>query len=175
MGVEMTNKWLIIVASIEIFSIACSPLRPLGPDMNVSGKTVATQKWIESQNITGISEWDEVLLPWLGTPYKYGGNTKLGTDCSGFVSSVYMEKEKVSVPRTTKDGFKNGKSIDRSNLVVGDLVFFSKSGNRNNVNHVGIYVGDGNFMHASTSLGVTITSLDDNHWKTLYLGARRYL
>jgi len=170
----MTNRWLIIIASMGIFSIACSPLRPLSPDMNVSGKT-ETQKWIDSQNITGISEWDEVLLPWLGTPYKYGGNTKRGTDCSGFVSSVYMEKEKVSVPRTTKEGFKNGKSIDRSNLVVGDLVFFSKLGNRNNVNHVGIYVGDGNFMHASTSLGVTITSLDDNHWKTLYLGARRYL
>ncbi|MDR2555561.1 MAG: C40 family peptidase [Fibromonadaceae bacterium] len=171
----MTHKWLIIIASIGIFSIACAPLRPLGPDMNLSARTAAAQKWIDSRNITGISEWDNVLLPWLGTPYKYGGNTKRGTDCSGFVSSVYMEKERMSVPRTTKDGFKNGKSVDRSSLVVGDLVFFSREGRGNKVNHVGIYVGDGNFMHASTSLGVTITPLDDSHWKTLYLGARRYL
>jgi len=170
----MTRKWLII-ASIGIFIIACAPLRPLAPDAYISTKNNSTKKWQDSQNITGISEWDAVLLPWLGTPYVYGGNTKNGTDCSGFVSSVYMEKEKMSVPRTTKDGFKMGKSVDRSSLVVGDLVFFSKQGNGNNVNHVGIYVGDGNFMHASTSLGVTITPLDDSHWKSLYLGARRYL
>jgi len=171
----MTSKWLMIVASIGIFTMSCAPLRPLGPEANTSTRTASTKKWIDSQNITGISEWDEVLLPWLGTPYKYGGNTKSGTDCSGFVSSVYMEKEKMSIPRTTRDGFKNGKSIDKDDLVVGDLVFFSRQGNGKNVSHVGIYVGEGNFMHASTSLGVTITPLEDNHWKALYLGARRYL
>jgi len=170
----MTNK-LIIIASIGIFTIACAPLRPLAPDAYISVKNDSTKKWREAQNITGISEWDSVLLPWLGTPYVYGGNTKSGTDCSGFVSSVYMEKERISVPRTTKDGFKNGKAVDINDLVVGDLVFFSKQGNGRNVAHVGIYVGDGNFMHASTSLGVTITPLEDNHWKSLYLGARRYL
>jgi probable lipoprotein NlpC len=169
----MTNR--IIIASILILAISCAPLRPLAPDSNASAKTESIKIWRDSQNITGISEWDNVLLPWLGAPYKYGGNTKRGTDCSGFVSSVYMEKESVSVPRTTKDGFKNGKSVNKGSLVVGDLVFFSKPGNGNNVHHVGIYVGEGNFMHASTSLGVTITPLDDNHWKSLYLGARRYL
>jgi len=171
----MSRKLLMIIASIGIFTMSCAPLRPLAPDAYPSTKTASNKKWQDSQNITGISEWDEVLVPWLGTPYKYGGNTKRGTDCSGFVSSVYMEKEKMSVPRTTKDGFKMGKSIDKSSLVVGDLVFFSKQGDVKNVNHVGIYVGEGNFMHASTSLGVTITPLEDNHWKTLYLGARRYL
>jgi probable lipoprotein NlpC len=170
----MTRR-LMIIASIGILTISCAPLRPLAPDAYTSTKNNSTKKWQDSQNITGMSEWDAVLLPWLGTPYVYGGNTKRGTDCSGFVSSVYMEKERMSVPRTTKDGFKKGKSVDKSSLVVGDLVFFSKQGNGRNVNHVGIYVGDGNFMHASTSLGVTITPLDDNHWKSLYLGARRYL
>jgi len=157
----MTGKWLIIIASIGMLTISCAPLRPLAPG--------------SSQRITGISEWDRVLSPWLGTPYKYGGNTKNGTDCSGFVSSVYMEKERMSIPRTTKDEFNMGKSVDKSRLVVGDLVFFSKQGDTRNVNHVGIYVGSGKFMHASTSLGVTVTSLDDNHWKSLYLGAKRYL
>jgi cell wall-associated NlpC family hydrolase len=170
-----TGKYLLTIAGIAIFAISCAPLRPLAPDAYISTKNNSTQKWQDSQNITGISEWDRVLLPWLGTPYVYGGNTKRGTDCSGFVSSVYMEKERKPIPRATKDGFKNGKAIDKSSLIIGDLVFFSKQGNGRKVNHVGIYVGDGNFMHASTSLGVTITSLDDNHWKSLYLGARRYL
>jgi cell wall-associated NlpC family hydrolase len=168
------NKWLAVIVSIGIFAISCSPLRPLAPDSAPSTKTGSNKRPQDSQKITGISEWDEVLSPWLGTPYVYGGNTKSGTDCSGFVSSVYMEKERMSIPRTTKDEFNIGKTVNKSSLIVGDLVFFGKQGDTKNVNHVGIYVGGGNFIHASTSLGVTVTPLSDSYWQPLYLGARRY-
>jgi cell wall-associated NlpC family hydrolase len=161
----ISSKWIMIMASIGILTISCAPLRPLAPDSTTSSKT--------SQDITGISEWDKVLSPWLGTPYVYGGNTKRGTDCSGFTSSVYMEKQGISIPRTSSEQFKIGKSISVDNAIVGDLVFFGKVGNVKNVNHVGIYVGKGKFMHASTSQGVTVTSLSDNYWKPLYLGTRR--
>jgi probable lipoprotein NlpC len=130
------------------------------------------KKNYDSKNITGIAAWDNVLSPWIGTPYMPGGNTKKGADCSGFVSSVYMEKEGMYIPRSTTEEFKIGKSVDQKNLVVGDLVFF---GDRGKVNHVGLYVGKGNFIHASSSRGVMVSPLDDTYWKPLYMGARRYL
>jgi cell wall-associated NlpC family hydrolase len=123
------------------------------------------------ESITGIDAWDKVLLPWLGTPYLSGGNTKNGADCSGFVSSVYREKEGVYIPRTTSEEFKMGTSIDKKSLMVGDLVFF---GEYTRINHVGIYVGNGNFIHASTSNGVMVSPLEDIYWKPRYVGARRY-
>jgi cell wall-associated NlpC family hydrolase len=171
--------------------VACAPLRPLSSKNSGTSRSPETSRSSQSQQnsqssqsqqsqqdiqrITGIAEWDRILSPWLGTPYKYGGNTKDGVDCSGFVSNIYMEKERMHIPRTTKDEFQIGKSIDNANLIVGDLVFFGKKGNTKNVSHVGIYVGNGKFIHASTSEGVTVTSLDNSYWKPLYLGARRYL
>jgi probable lipoprotein NlpC len=125
-----------------------------------------------NDNITGIAAWDDVLLPWLGTPYLPGGSTKNGADCSGFVSSVYMEKERMYIPRSTTEEYKMGKDINEDNLIIGDLVFF---GNGRKVNHVGIYVGRGNFIHASSSNGVMVSPLEDNYWKPKYIGARRYL
>jgi probable lipoprotein NlpC len=119
-----------------------------------------------------MDDWDRVLSPWIGTPYLYGGNTKRGTDCSGFVSSVYMEKEKISLPRTTTDGYKMGKSVNKNRLEIGDVIYF---GEKRKVSHVGIFVGNGNFIHASTSLGVTVTPLEDSYWKPKYMGAKRHL
>jgi cell wall-associated NlpC family hydrolase len=151
-------------------------LRPLAPPQQksvVSQNASATQaSWVGSQNITGISAWDNVLYPWLGTPYLAGGNTKKGTDCSGFVGSVYREKEGKSLPRTTTEGFKNGKSVDKNKLIIGDLVYF---GERGHVDHVGLFVGNGNFIHASTYQGVMISPLEDSYRKPKYMGARRHL
>jgi len=153
----------------------CAPLRPLAPP-SASQKTSRTYKKPntipQNDDITGIAEWDDVLLPWIGTPYLPGGNTKNGTDCSGFVSSVYMEKERMYIPRSTTEEYKIGKEISMGDLIVGDLVFF---GDSRKVNHVGIYVGKGNFIHASSSNGVMVSPLEDSYWKPRYLGAKRYL
>jgi cell wall-associated NlpC family hydrolase len=163
---------LAILAALLLMS--CAPLRPLAPPQqkSVSHSSSALVNWDGSQNITGISAWDNVLYPWLGTPYLSGGNTKKGTDCSGFVSSVYMEKERMSLPRTTTDGFKKGKSVNKDNLAVGDLIYFGEKGR---ASHVGLFVGNGNFIHASSSQGVMISPLEDNYWKPKYMGARRLL
>jgi len=166
------------------FLISCAPCQPVAPPERSNKVKIVPQKTAQkpqtqtsqtSQNttvITGISEWDNVLLPWLGTPYLYGGSSKTGTDCSGFVSSVYMEKEGMYLPRTTTEGFNVGNSISRSKLEIGDLVYFK---DRGRISHVGIFVGKGNFIHASTSRGVTVTPLDDSYWKPRYAGARRHL
>jgi len=169
---------LIIVILIFVVNMySCYPLRPLAPPsamaMQKTSKAHAkTKEAIQNNEITGIADWDDVLLPWLGAPYLPGGNTKNGADCSGFVSSVYMEKERMYIPRSTTEEYRIGKEIDRDNLIVGDLVFF---GDGRKVNHVGIYVGNDNFIHASTSSGVMISPLEDSYWKSKYIGAKRYL
>ena len=155
--------------------MSCSPLRPLAPQVsqNPSNQQVSKNQNVQNvKNITGIAAWDNVLAPWIGTPYLLGGSTKKGTDCSGFVSSVYMEKEGMYIPRSTTEEYKIGKSIDKNNLIVGDLVFF---GENKKVSHVGIYVGKRNFIHASSSNGVMVSPLEDVYWKPRYMGARRYL
>jgi probable lipoprotein NlpC len=166
---------ILIVLGVLVKIYSCAPLRPLTP-LPVPQKTSGTYKKtsgpLQNNGITGIVEWDDVLLPWLGTPYLPGGSTKNGADCSGFVSSVYMEKEKMYIPRSTTEEYKIGKAIDKNNLAVGDLIFF---GDGKKVNHVGLYVGKGNFIHASTSNGVMVSPLEDNYWKPKYIGAKRYL
>lgn len=107
-----------------------------------------------------------------GTRYKYGGTTARGFDCSGFVQRIYKEAFNINLPRTTKAMMKIGKPVRKNNLKTGDLVFFHTS---RKYYHVGIYLENGIFMHASTSKGVTKSSLNLKYWKRSYLKARRIL
>jgi cell wall-associated NlpC family hydrolase len=107
---------------------------------------------------------------WKGTRYRYGGLSKSGVDCSGFVYITYLKKLGIRIPRSTKRQSQTGKAIKRSELRPGDLVFF-KTGFK--VRHVGIYIEHGKFLHASTKEGVMISNLDDYYWKDKYWQARR--
>lgn len=111
----------------------------------------------------------------VGTPYRYGGNTpESGFDCSGLVAYVYREMVDVRLPRTSRDlAAVQGPKIDPQRLATGDLVFF---GSRGAVSHVGIYVGEGRFVHAPSSGGtVRLDSLGGHYWKDHYTGAKRVL
>ncbi len=107
---------------------------------------------------------------WKGTRYQYGGLSKAGIDCSGFVYLTYREQLGIEIPRSTKYQCQVGKEIDRSELRPGDLVFFRISSKGR---HVGIYLEDDKFLHASTKRGVIISSLDDTYWKDAYWHSRR--
>jgi cell wall-associated NlpC family hydrolase len=109
---------------------------------------------------------------YIGTPYVWGGMTPSGFDCSGLVQYVFAQNG-ISLPRTTALQYKVGTSVSKSNLKPGDLVFFNTSGS--GVSHVGIYIGDNQFIHSSSSKGVVITSLSNSYWSARYLGARRVL
>jgi len=109
---------------------------------------------------------------YLKTPYKFGGDSPKGFDCSGFVKFVY-EKNGNKLPRTADVQYKQGKMVERSKLKPGDLVFFTTY--EKGPSHVGIYYGSDKFIHASSSRGVMISRLDETYWKPRYLGARRII
>ncbi len=107
---------------------------------------------------------------WRGTPYRDGGLSKQGVDCSGFVQITFARQLGYQLPRSTSQQVLLGRAVSVKQLQVGDLVFF-KTGHK--VRHVGIYLGDGNFLHASTSRGVIISSLNNAYWRGNYWQARR--
>lgn len=113
---------------------------------------------------------DKQLAQWQGVPYKNGGMTRKGVDCSGFVYLTYLDRFGLAIPRTTEYQSQVGTSISRSQLQAGNLVFF-KTGFK--VRHVGIYLANNQFVHASTSKGVMISSLNGYYWKDKYWQARR--
>jgi peptidoglycan endopeptidase LytE len=107
-----------------------------------------------------------------GVPYRYGGASPKGFDCSGYVMFVYDQHGK-KLPRAADKQFEAGKAVKAKDLAPGDLVFFTTT--EKGASHCGIYTGDGKFIHASTSRGVMVSSLGDSYWKPRYLGARRVL
>ncbi|AFQ43495.1 C40 family peptidase [Desulfosporosinus meridiei] len=109
---------------------------------------------------------------YLGVKYVYGGTTPAGFDCSGFVQYVFA-KHGITLPRVSRDQYKIGTSVSYSNLQPGDLVFFSLAKN-GVVDHEGIYIGNGQFINAASSKGVTIYTLG-TYWQSAYVGAKRVL
>ena len=112
-----------------------------------------------------------IAMQYIGTPYVFGGNSLYyGIDCSAYVQQVYAQVG-ISLPRTADYQYEVGTPISRAELLPGDAVFFTTY--TYGASHVGIYVGEGNFIHASSTYGVTISSLNDHYYSTHYIGARR--
>ena len=114
-----------------------------------------------------------VVNSYLGVPYKWGGTTRKGMDCSAMTRAVYRETYGLELPRTSKQMYRLGRSIRKSDLKPGDLVFFTDTYSGVGISHVGIYIGKGRFAHASVSEGGTITSLAHPYFDLRYAGARR--
>ncbi len=114
-----------------------------------------------------------IIDSFLGAPYKFGGESKSGIDCSGLVVQVYRQYAGFRLPHDTKKLYQLVKNIDKDDLVYGDLVFFSDGWF--SVSHVGIYVGAGKFVHSVKGSGVIVFSLDEGYYKKRYRGARRVI
>ncbi|SDH40744.1 Cell wall-associated hydrolase, NlpC family [Pseudomonas flavescens] len=124
---------------------------------------------------------DSVLekgLSLIGTRYRFGGSSvKTGFDCSGFIGYLFREELGMELPRSTREMINiDAPLVERKALEPGDLVFFSTNG-RGRVSHAGIYLGDDQFIHSSSSRsgGVRIDSLDDRYWKRTFIEAKRVL
>lgn len=118
------------------------------------------------------SKMDKVIDDVIGTKYRTGGTTTNGFDCSGFTMYVFKHLG-INLPHQSGSQFSMGTSVSKGDLRAGDLVFFNTSGS--GVSHVGIYVGDGKFAHASTSRGVVVSSLSESYYVNRYVGAKRVM
>lgn len=118
---------------------------------------------IENQLLQQYQEWKN-------TKYKYGGTTKNGVDCSAFVQNTFQSKFNIRLPRTTKLQVNVGEEIEIEDLKTGDLVFFKTGYNQR---HVGIYLSNGDFLHASTKNGVTISNLNNPYYSRNFWTAKR--
>jgi len=122
----------------------------------------------ETSNIAFI----KAIVPWLGSPYKYGGNSINGTDCSGFVSSIYSSFFKIELDRTSLLIYQNARKINKSQVKEGDLVFFKTDGKK--VSHVGMTITPDYFIHASSKKGVVINSLSEPYYSKSFVSFGSY-
>lgn len=119
---------------------------------------------IENENLFSLID------DWFGTPYRYGGSSKSGVDCSAFVQTLYSGIYGMNLPRTAKEQYKACAQISRTEITEGDLVFFNTTGG---VSHVGYYLQNNKFVHAASSGGVMISDLDDDYWVKRFIGVGR--
>lgn len=111
------------------------------------------------------------IYDWIGARYKYSGNTQQGIDCSGFVSEIYKNVYCTELSGGSRDIFKLTKPVNKTSLQEGDLLFFKIK--KGNISHVGVYLGNNKFAHATTKIGVTISDLDEPYYKKyFYKGGR---
>lgn len=138
-------------------------------------KQAATTKMAQENapRQTSSSSLEQLAKSWVGTPYVYGGSSKSGTDCSGYVMQIYKSHYGISLPHNAGQMYDDsrGSSVSRGSLQEGDLVFF---GSFWKIDHVGIYLKGDRFTHASSSKGVMISPMSDNYWRPKYQGARRF-
>lgn len=118
---------------------------------------------------------EHIAEAWIGTPYRAGGSSRKGTDCSGFTRAFMAEEFGIELPRTSRDQARAGTPVTRADLRPGDLLFFDLRRNRYAIDHVAIYVGEGRFVHASPRRGVAYDRMDQPIYQRGYRGARRVL
>ncbi|WP_074409537.1 MULTISPECIES: C40 family peptidase [Aquimarina] len=140
-------------------------------------RTTVKVKTTRSPNSKKIKSIVSYAKTFGGTRYKFGGTTRKGMDCSGLVYTSF-KKENIILPRTSRTMATQGKAISLKKVIVGDLLFFKTNKRKNVISHVGLVVetkGVIRFIHASTSRGVIISSLDEKYWNKCFAGARRVL
>ncbi|MDR3025577.1 MULTISPECIES: C40 family peptidase [unclassified Chryseobacterium] len=178
------KQWSVLLIA-SAFVVSCGSSKSVSGSKKSNTKTVAKSenlRKLDSKFDGSVSRSINDILKdaekYIGTPYKFGGNTSSGFDCSGFTVKVFEEND-FNLPRRSSDQAEAGKNIDIRDVKPGDLLFFATAGG-SRVSHVGIVHdigpdGEVKFIHASTSKGVIISSLNEKYWNKAYLHAQRVL
>ncbi len=145
-------------------------------DYKIDSKSIAKKFGHLKEISSALTPREKLLfevLKYVETPYQYGGNSLSGIDCSAFTQNAFADALHVKLPRTAKEQFKLGESVpDAESLKFGDLIFFNTT-KRSYPGHVGIYLGNYLFVHASRSQGVKISSLKSNYYRTRFIEGKR--
>jgi hypothetical protein len=144
----------------------------------IEAKAAATQQVNEQISwLNSFSDEDlqELMKSYLGIQYKYGGATIKGFDCSGFVKEIYSKYFSIDLPHQSsqQSSLPEFSPVSLDALRTGDLIFFSMSGKKKRINHVGIYLSNGEFIHAGRSTGIAISSLNTSYWRTKVVSSKR--
>ncbi|MFW5386396.1 NlpC/P60 family protein [Yersinia sp. 2538 StPb PI] len=159
---------MIAIVSLFTFPALAEPSGKLVSSLSLQNASIQSASGRhETQKLKKIlTHYDE----WEGVSYKLGGNTRKGIDCSAYMQRIFEDEFSLSLPRSAQEQMKQGSRITKEALDTGDLVFFKTS---RQTRHVGVYIGEGKFIHASSSVGVTISKLDNKYWGARYEQARR--
>lgn len=128
-------------------------------------------QWPDERDSALADQLEQVFQRYEGSPYRYGGTSADGFDCSGFILTAYREALGQQLPRTTSQMLAAGREVRRDQVKPGDVVFFRIGGKEQ---HAGIYMGGSRFIHSSSSAGVTESSLNSLYWQNRYTRARRF-
>ena len=160
-----------LAALSTAFVLGCSLAPPRSNPAHTSGAPAPDRTRMTKPGTDLQRRWQAVYQELLGVPYRFGGRTRDGFDCSGLVQYAYRRFDGRTLPRTTEDLYRFGDQVGALGLACGDLVFYQTSGRT--PGHVGIYLWDGWFLHSAYGDGVTLTRLDDPYYERRFLGARR--
>lgn len=159
---------VLIAVAMLLITVSCTTKK-----MQSANASHVTQQARRSANENAVEKriLDE-YKQWRGTRHKMGGTGSKGIDCSGFVKAIYRDAFNIDLPRTTKAQVKRGKPIAFKGLQPGDLVFFKPP---TYARHVGIFLSQSKFVHASKKKGVTVSKIDADYWRKYFWTARRIL
>ena len=165
---QFSHFFILTCIAMILISVSCATKKMKNPiDSQVERQNTAYSdaNLIETRLLNEYKRWQ-------GTHHKMGGTDSKGIDCSGFVKEVYREVFNINLPRTTRMQVKLGRPVAINDLQPGDLVFFKPP---TYARHIGIYLNQSEFVHASKNKGVTISRIDAHYWGKYYWTARRIL
>jgi len=130
---------------------------------------------LSSSRILQEKQFEKKVKDYLGVPYRRGGTSKNGMDCSGFVRTLYDDFFNIELPHSSREQYQFSvlRKISKIRMQPGDLLFFSDK-KKKRVNHVGVYLSGGRFIHASSSVGITVSRLNESYWQKRFVGSKRH-
>lgn len=180
MAMKNRINWLIFTFYLFLVTIHCAGTRS-NPKFSEPRSSNNKNRVTEGRFYTSDEhfplikgELTKAIESYLGVPYRWGGRTRQGMDCSGFVLKVYQKALNLNLPHSAKIMYRLGDSVPVKDLRFGDLVFF-KNIESYGISHVGIYVGNNEFAHASTTQGVIISKLSEKYYRKRFVGVKRIL